>query len=175
MPTTLHGYPYPDPTAPVSAGANDIRALAEAVDSKLGAPPSCRVWRTTAFSVPNSAATPIPFDGEVWDTEGIHDPAVNPSRLTCKTAGTYLIVANCGLALAAGGSFRQYRLMVNGSNIALFTCAPSGVHNCDATLTAMFALTVGQYVEFAVFHDAGAALLTAVSTSPTLTIHRLAA
>jgi hypothetical protein len=33
--TPVHGLPYPLPTDPVSAGANDIRALAEAIDPML--------------------------------------------------------------------------------------------------------------------------------------------
>ncbi len=33
----------------------------------------------------------IAFDTEEWDTDGIHDNAINNSRLTCRTAGKYLI------------------------------------------------------------------------------------
>jgi len=36
MTLTPRGLPYPEPTAPVSAGANDIKALAQAIDPKLG-------------------------------------------------------------------------------------------------------------------------------------------
>lgn len=35
MPNTPRGFPYPTPADPVSAGANDMRALAEAIDSNL--------------------------------------------------------------------------------------------------------------------------------------------
>lgn len=41
MGTTAQGLPYPEPTDPVAAGADAIRALAEAIDPKLIA----RIWR----------------------------------------------------------------------------------------------------------------------------------
>lgn len=51
--------------------------------------PRVRATRGSVFTVANSAWTTIPFDTEELDTDGMHDPAANPERLTCKTAGVY--------------------------------------------------------------------------------------
>lgn len=40
------------------------------------------VNKTADQTISNVTMTPIVFDGEVYDTDAIHDPATNPSRLT---------------------------------------------------------------------------------------------
>ena len=42
----------------------------------------------------NSSLTALTFNTERWDTDNIHDTGSNTERLTCKTAGRYLIIAN---------------------------------------------------------------------------------
>lgn len=53
MPTTPKGFPYPAPTDPVSSGANDIKLLAEAVDT----------YQAYYSSTPPAS----PVAGSIWD------------------------------------------------------------------------------------------------------------
>lgn len=50
-----------------------------------------RVYNSANISIPDATWTALTFDTERWDTDAIHDLITNPDRLTCKTAGKYLV------------------------------------------------------------------------------------
>jgi len=58
--------------------------------------PRVHAWAGSA-SIPNSPAAPtlvyylVDFDSETYDTDSMHDPVVNPSRIKFPTAGLYEI------------------------------------------------------------------------------------
>ena len=52
-----------------------------------------RVHNSANISVSDSTWTSMTFDSERYDTDSIHSTASNTSRLTCVTAGKYLIIA----------------------------------------------------------------------------------
>ena len=54
---------------------------------------------------------------EEYDTDGIHDNVTNNSRLTCQTAGKYLVVAHCAYTADAVGH-RAILLLKNGTEVA---------------------------------------------------------
>jgi hypothetical protein len=64
---------------------------------------SARVRRTTDQSIPNDVETALAFDSEVYDDLGMHDIAVNTTRLTSVRKGLYLISANARFLSHATG------------------------------------------------------------------------
>jgi len=57
MGTTPNGLPYPEPTDPVAQGAAAIKALAEAVDPRVGARAIATGQATLTSITPNTLAT----------------------------------------------------------------------------------------------------------------------
>ena len=137
--------------------------------------PMCKVTTVTQQSIPNSIITPISFDLETYDNDNIHDPATNPSRLTCKTAGVYFIYGNLGYMPVAGGRRLAY-ILKNGSQWARAESATAADANSFPTLSlSTFAqLAVNNYVELAGMHTQGAAINTlAAETVPSLGMFRI--
>ncbi len=71
------------------ASQQSIKAYVDGVVSAI----SCRAYHNAGQSIPNSVPTALSLNSERWDTDGIHDNVTNNSRLTCKTAGYYSIMA----------------------------------------------------------------------------------
>jgi hypothetical protein len=59
MGVTTRGYPYPEPTAPIGQGADNIKALAEAVTVRLGTAYAATV--SVAVDNAASASTAVTF------------------------------------------------------------------------------------------------------------------
>jgi hypothetical protein len=124
--------------------------------------PSARVFHNANQSIPNGATTALAFNSERFDTDGIHDPATNPTRLTCRTAGKYVITGECVLANSQGGTARQLFVRLNGGTIiAGFNNPPIGAASAIPNrmiVSTIWELAVGDYIELCVYHDSGAAL-----------------
>lgn len=56
--------------------------------------PACRVYNNANISIPNATYTALQFNSEDFDTDNMHDNTTNNTRLTCKTAGIYLITGS---------------------------------------------------------------------------------
>src|SRR5947199_110600 len=98
--------------------------------------PAARAKRTTTQSVANGTWTLVLLDGEDFDTDTIHDTVTNTDRLTCKTAGKYLVVANLVFALNSTGERLAYiqknsEALTGGQNAA---AASSAVANAPSVL-----------------------------------------
>ena len=96
-----------------------------------------RVYHNAAQAIATSSGTALAFNNERYDTDLIHDPATNNSRLTCQTAGKYLIIANIQWAANATG-FRQLGIMLNGTT----TIAQQRVLSLNATGFTMSVSTI---------------------------------
>lgn len=132
----------------------------------LGSSPSCRVYRTTNQSIPNVTGTAVAFDAERWDTDNIHDPVTTNSRLTCRTAGKYLIFGGVEISYAAGGSFRQVSITLNGTgNFIQVQRGNPGTAISELVVSTVYDLAVSDYVELVVGQDSGAALNVNASPS----------
>jgi len=82
----------------------------------LGVDIGCRVTHSVNQSILDSTATILAFDTERWDTDGIHDPVTNNSRLTVVTAGKYVICANVEWDFTGVGiKIFSLRLRLNGT------------------------------------------------------------
>lgn len=139
-----------------SASVFSATGLLATASASIGA----RAFHSTTQSIPNSTVTTIALDSERFDTDVIHDNSTNNSRLTCKTAGAYLIAACLGYAANGTGS-RQTILKLNGTtNIAAMTTSGLAAAASRHSVSTIYQLAVNDYVEIVAFQDSGGALLT---------------
>jgi hypothetical protein len=129
--------------------------------------PSCRVSKSAHQSIADEQIVPITFDIEAFDTDSIHDNVTNNSRLTCKTAGKYIITGNIVYAVNAT-DFRSAIIRVNGATIINYANAQAltnvGVTSCIST-TTIYDLAINDYVELCAYHSAGVALNVMLDTT----------
>lgn len=117
------------------------------------------VDNSTAQTIADSSQTTLTWNTELWDTDGIHN-GTNPTRLTCKTAGKYLVWCNVLWESNATG-YREIFLDKNGGSGNEPYCrvnAINGVENAHVCM-AIFDLGVNDYVEARVKQTSGGNLL----------------
>ncbi len=140
--------------AEVDARTDAIRAVTPATLPTA----SARVHHNTSQSIPNSFQTILAFNRERFDTDSIHDNVTNNSRLTCKTAGKYIIVGNVQYSANATG-IRQVNIRYNGSTIiAVEEKTNSGVYTTTLIVTCIYVMSVNDYVEIGCYQNSGGAL-----------------
>lgn len=120
-------------------------------------PPRVYALRTTnQTGIVPSTPTAIQFNGvDAWDTDTMHDPATNNTRITFTTAGAYSIKAAVVIqALDAGRC--DLNIRKNGSTILKTT--RWGIINSTTDLYMEIALdqqfNAGDYIEIVVNHTA---------------------
>lgn len=82
-------------------GASTVCSETEA-DNKIAAAiytEGARVYHSESQDIPTDEWAILAFDSERWDTENIHNTITNNSRLTCRTAGKYLIAATIDFSI----------------------------------------------------------------------------
>lgn len=129
-----------------------------------GAPPdvpvSVRVARSTPQSIPDTAYTAIIFDTQRWDdpNDDQWESVTNPTRLTCRVDGLYVITANIRWASSAVG-YRMAVLYMNGTTAIANTTAAivTDVVN-NQIITTTYKLVAGDFVELHVLQTSGGAL-----------------
>lgn len=134
-----------------------------------------RVYHSANQSIADGTATALAFDSERYDTDTIHDPSTNNTRLTCKTAGKYAISANVSFAGDADG-YREVAIKLNGTTfIADEIRAAVLASSLSIHVGCMYALAVNDYVECVVTHAAGGPLnvLASPNFSPEFSMHFL--
>ena len=117
-----------------------------------------RVYHNVAQSIPSITNTILAFNSERWDNDVIHDNAVNNSRLTCKTVGKYLIIAQIQWETHSTGNRSAY-LRLNGATLISFTTDQTSlVYGFAHIVSTIYNLAVNDYVEVQVYHQAGPAI-----------------
>lgn len=124
----------------------------------LYTPPMAHVFNSAGISIPNNSVTALSFDSERYDTDGIHSPTTYPTRLTCNTAGVYLLTANIRWALNANGHRGIFFQLGSGVSFAGNTIVPVPTIPIYQSLAGVYRLAVGDYVEVVVIQTSGAAL-----------------
>jgi hypothetical protein len=148
------------------ASAAMLKAGVEDVLRFLLDPPRVRVRSGVAQSIPTSSYTALAFATEDYDNEatathlsgtGMHDTVTNNSRLTCRTAGTYLLTGQVGHVGSASGR-RGVRWDLNGGvlngcqNIWAPGVATGVAYPAPVILVPML---VGDFVELKTFQEPG--------------------
>jgi hypothetical protein len=124
-----------------------------------GADISARVTHGSAQSVANESWTTLTFTAtDRFDTDVIHDTSTNPSRLTCKTAGKYIIIGQVEWTANATGE-RVIRILKGGSTEVGKT-GDSSVSNVSHTqnVLTLVDLAVNEYVELSAYQTSGGSL-----------------
>jgi hypothetical protein len=125
----------------------------------LHASPGARVYNNATISIPNGVTTYLTFNSERFDTDTIHDTVTNNSRLTCKTAGKYIIVGHVRFFSNQTGTMRLASIRLNGATeIARHSQSPAIVPNVEMSVTTIYDLAVNDYVELGAYQDSGGAL-----------------
>jgi len=115
---------------------------------------SVRVFDSQDVSIPSAILTILLFDSERWDTDDIHDTAIDTSRLTAQTAGKYYIFAH--IKWDAGGADLRLRILLNNTTLIaeVSDVGRSGPSNAQSIGTH-YELNVGDYVEVQVRQAVG--------------------
>ena len=131
-------------------------------DDNLPAGPyteGCRVYHSVNQATPTGSDYNVLFNTERWDTDGIHSTVGNTERLTCRTAGKYVISATIGFEANVTG--------IRSVSIHLY---PANVHiqqtssriradgHYRVSLTTVFALAVDDYVTVMTWQNSGGPL-----------------
>lgn len=123
----------------------------------IGLNQSCKISKITAQSVANATPTILTFDAEYFDNDAIHDNAINNSRLTCKTAGKYLIIANVSFSGNITGT-RAITIMLNGGEMSGTSIDAPFAGTGKLMISDVLDLSVNNYIEIAVWQNSGDAL-----------------
>jgi hypothetical protein len=170
LPGTIHD-PATGGVIPASWG-DAVNEFCEDRDTGPGA----RVTNSAAVSVPNTTWTTVPFDSERYDTENLHEAAINPSRLTVPAgkSGVYLVWFNAQFQNTGTNNEEGARIRLNGSTVVAWNHVRYAGYRY-LMVAAICALAAGDYVEAQVYHDTGASndLNAQGNYSPEFGMHRL--
>ena len=152
MPSGFPDYEYFEIPLPVAQGGTGLTQWDGA-----------RVHNSAIQTIPNNADTALTFDSERYDNGGLHSTTINPSRLTAQKAGKYLIWGCWCLWPSATGKRFAY-LRVNGAT-RIATCGAMGSADIvfTDTISALYHLAVGDYVELVLVQFSGGDLISDVS------------
>ena len=146
------------------------------IDAPAGAyTQGARVRHNAQQTIPNTTWTTLAFNTQLYDTDTIHDPVTNNSRLTCKTAGKYIITAVLGHSSATSGTIWAMIKLNGASNISSVQTTLNIGADPYFVLTAIWNMVVNDYVEVAVCQSSGAAgyLRSAAYRSPEFMMQRI--
>jgi hypothetical protein len=128
----------------------------EFLANRLRTVPRVRAIANGTQSVTNITTTSVAFAGtDVYDTDTMHDPVTNNTRITFNTAGLYLLIGAV-----------QFNDPVTDSSIFIRTIRAAATTNDIVQLlgdneslftTTLYQALVGDYAELRVFHTTGAA------------------
>jgi len=139
-----------------------------------------RVYHSIDQTLSNNLGAQLAFDSEIYDTDNIHDNTTNNSRLTCKTAGKYIISASVvwEAFVGAANAVVQITIRLNGTtNISSIKTPHSGAASVSIiqNVTTVFDLDVNDYIEVRAYQNSGGDLdvLAASNNSAEFTIQRV--
>jgi len=118
-----------------------------------GADIGCRVIMTADQLISHGTHTPVNFDAEDYDTDSMHDNAVNNTRVTFNTAGKYLIIVTA-LWQSSNTGFRILRVRLNGAN-GIMANYVNAIATSARTISALFEFAITDYIEITVYQNSG--------------------
>jgi len=115
------------------------------------------VYNSGNQAVSDNTNTVLAFDSEDIDTNTMHDPSTNNSRITIKTAGKYEIGFKIMFAASNATGFRYGWLLKNGANVrgslAAGTPNTTVVPSCSNSI--ILNLAASDYIEVSAYQDSG--------------------
>jgi len=153
---SAHHVKYTD-TEAVSA----VEAEADLALKLFGSATQPRVWayRGSDQTIPDNTWTTITWLNSRYNvgpgTDLMWSSTTNPSRLTAKVAGLYLVYGYVGFDTNATGQ-RVVEIYENGSTELVVTkVVPSSTDFASATVTCLYPLAANDYVELRVYQGSG--------------------
>jgi hypothetical protein len=138
-----------------SDGSNWISQAPISAPISVGA----RVFLSVAPS--SNPDVTISFDTKEYDTDGIFNLS-HPTRLTCNTAGIYLIIGSVGWAPNVTG-IRSIQIQLNAGLTVIarldFQAVSAAGFSTTASISTSYKLAVGDYVQLYAYQGSGGALL----------------
>lgn len=124
--------------------------------SFLANPPACRVYHNANQSIAASTETTLAFNSERFDTNTMHDTVTNNSRITINTAGVYVVTASVAFAAGTGTWTSYATIRVDGTTTIASQqhLAPTTL-GTNISLSTIYKLSVGQYLEVRVWQNSG--------------------
>lgn len=117
-----------------------------------------RVYHSETNGIPNDTATILAFNSERYDTDSIHDNVVSNSRLTCKTAGKYVMSLSTGWFHDPVG-YRIGRIKLNATTyIAAYKLPVAADISWFMTFSTIHDLALNDFVEAEVEQNSGGIL-----------------
>ena len=128
-----------------------VRTNLSSIDSGYG----CRVEETTSQNITQNTWTALTFGNETFDDDTMHDNSTNPSRITIKSAGRYLITGSVLFTGTSGNNWRQSAIYVNGSLVSYgSTVSALNAGNSETVqISDVYPLAENDYVEFFVYNS----------------------
>jgi len=114
-------------------------------------------------AIPNIFTTDILFDGEVYDSDAIHDLIINISRITVPAGVSQVIISGYVIFTYNATGFRQLSIQKNGgfqgvgsmvSDVAPIASIETRLH----VFTPVIDVLPGDYFTLAVFQNSGGSL-----------------
>lgn len=139
---------------------------------------AAKVTHGSHQEVTNLTNTYVLFNSEdealgCFDNDTIHDTSTNISRLTCKTAGTYLIQGNIEWSNASAGG-RALAVELNRT-VDIAFIMQKAVSTDAVHVSVLYKLAVNDYVELRAYQDSGGSLdiQSTANSSPVFSMVRL--
>jgi hypothetical protein len=110
------------------AGETETAAYLNSVGAAVGFllnPPRVMCYNSAAHTMVSGTPLMLTFDSEQYDTDTIHNPASNPSRLIPQTPGLYHVEGQIAFAANATGA-RQAAIYFNSTTQSAFSSLPTG-------------------------------------------------
>ena len=141
-------------SASTSARRDHAHAMATETTNTI----ACGAYNDADISIANTTTTVVALNSEAYDTDSMHDPSTNNSRVKATTAGTYQILGSIGWASNATGRrliYLRYNGSGSGETVEVDT-NQNGAHYMQVSAQHVF--TADQYVELLVYQSSGGAL-----------------
>lgn len=129
------------------------KILANAVGaSEVGTLPGCRVYTNIDNNVPDEVDITLFFNSERWDSDAMHSTVTNSSRITCNTAGIYIVSLSISVSRGGLNPLDSMLQVTSGRTVTKIAGSETYATNTpgdatEITLTTFWRLAVGDYVE----------------------------
>lgn len=128
--------------------------------------PLCRATNSANIAIANSTTTSLTFNTEDFDTDTMFTTA-DPAKITIKTAGKYMVGANCTFTANATG-VRSLLITISGGAVI---CASSvnarSSGNTDLSVVGVYDLAINDVLNANVLQSSGGSLnVITYSSSP---------
>jgi len=112
--------------------------------------PTVNVYRATTQTIPAGTSISISPTTKRWDNNTFWDSSINPTRLTVKSAGLYLITACVNFGSSAQATqFARFR--INGGTEFAFASSPNLIGQpVDLSLQSVLYMQANDYLEIRV-------------------------